>query len=66
MSTGNPLQVLDDVIVLGFVQTSAGTDGSLRAMLLLGYMNDLILLDVSVDRHNLRHLIFFLLLMILA
>ena len=66
MSTGNPLQVFDDVIVLGFVQTSAGTDGSLRAMLLLGYMNDLILLDVSVDRHNLRHLIFFLLLVILA
>lgn len=66
MSTRNSLQVLDDVIVLRFVQTSAGTDRALRAMLLLGYMNDLILLDVSVDRHNLRHFIFFLLLMILA
>ena len=66
MSTGNPLQVLDDVIVLGFVQTSAGTDRTLRATLLLGYLNDLVLLDVSVDRHYLLHFIFFLLFMILA
>ena len=66
MSTRDSLQVLDNVIVLGFVQTSAGADRNLRATLVLGYLNDLVLLDVSVYRHYLWHFIFFLLFMILA
>ena len=55
MSTGNSLQVLDDVIVLRLVQTDAGVDGTLRATLLLGQLNDMVLLYVGVNRHNLGH-----------